>query len=60
MLIDAHFDYVGGVAKALQGELNEGFVDVPPEHPSYDLGREQVFAPDSPAVAVRARMAENS
>ena len=54
VLVSDHFDYVWGVAKALQGELSEGFVDVPPEHPSYDAGLEQVFAPDPPAVPVRA------
>ena len=53
VLINDHFDYVWGVAKALQGELNAGFVNVPPEHPSYDPGLEQVFAPDPPSVAVR-------
>ena len=41
-------------------EPNEGFVDVPPGHPSYDAGLEQIFAPDPPPVPVRARMAEDS
>ena len=54
VLINDDFDYVWGVAKALQGELNDGFVAVPAEHPSYDPGLEQVFAPDPPAVAVRS------
>lgn len=53
VLVSDHFDFVWGVAKALQGKLSEGFVDVPPEHPSYDAGLEQVFAPAPPAVAVR-------
>jgi hypothetical protein len=54
VLVNDHFDYVWGIAKALQGELSEGFVDVPPQHPSYDVGLEQVFAPDPPAVSVRS------
>ena len=54
LLINDHFDYVWGVAKVLQGERSGGFMDVPPEHPSYDAGLEQVFAPDPPAVAVRS------
>ena len=54
VLIEAHLDYVWGVAGALKGELSEGFVDVPPEHPSYDAGLEQVFAPAPPSVAVRS------
>ena len=55
VLVDQHFDYIWGVAKALQGELTEGFVDVPPEHPSYDdPGLEQVFAPVPPSVAVQS------
>ena len=53
LLIQNSFDYAWGVAKAVQGEPNEGFVDEPPEHPSYDAGLEQVFAPDPPSVAVR-------
>ena len=51
VLIQHHFDYVWGIASALKGDLSEGFVDVPPEHPSYDAGLEQVFAPDPPSVA---------
>ena len=48
VLINTHYDYVGGFAKALQGQLSEGYVDVPPEHPSYDAGLEQAFAPAPP------------
>ena len=54
VLINAHYDYVWGIASALKGELSEGFVDVPPEHPSYDAGLEQIFAPAPPAVAVHS------
>lgn len=36
--------------------LDAALVDVPPEYPSYDPGLEQVFAPDSPAEAVRSRV----
>ena len=54
VLINAHYDYVWGIASALKGELSEGFVAVPPEHPSYDAGLEQVFAPDPPSIAVRS------
>ena len=53
VLINSHYDYVWSIASALKGELPEGFVNVPPEHPSYDAGLEQVFAPDPPPVAVR-------
>ena len=60
VLIDDYFDYVWGIAKTLQGELNEGFVDVPPEHPSYDAGLEQVFAPDPPSVVVLGPRAAGS
>lgn len=56
VLVTDHFDYVWSVAKALQGELSDGFVDVPPAHPSYDPGLEQVFAPDPPRVVVRSGM----
>jgi hypothetical protein len=49
-----HVDYVWGVAKALQGELGEGFLDVPPQHPSYDAGLEQVFEPAPPTRTVRS------
>jgi hypothetical protein len=54
LLVSDHFDYCWGVAKALQGELSEGFNDVSPEHPSYDAGLEQVFAPSPPAVAAHS------
>ena len=54
VLVSDHFDHVWGIAKALQGELSEGFVDVPREQPSYDPGLEQVFAPHPPTVAVRS------
>lgn len=51
-LVSDHFDYVWGVAKALQGELGEGFSELPMEHPSYDPGLDQVFAPDPPSMVV--------
>ena len=35
------------------GGTERNFVDIAPEHPSYDPGLEQVFAPDPSAVAVR-------
>jgi hypothetical protein len=54
ILIDQHYDYVWGVARALKGELGQGFVEIPPEHASYDPGLEQVFAPDPPRMAVRS------
>ena len=60
VLINDHFDYVCGAARALKGELSRGFVDVPPEHRSYDVGLEQVFAPDPPPVAVRGPRAAGS
>ena len=37
-----------------RSRASEDLIDVPPEHPSYDAGLEQVFAPDPPAVAVRS------
>ena len=60
VLINSHYDYIWGIASALKGELSEGFLDVPPEHPTYDAGLEQVFAPHPPRVAVRGRMGEGS
>ena len=60
MLINDHYDYVWRIASALKGELSEGFVNVPPEHPSYDPGLEQVFAPDPPPVAVHSRCRASS
>ena len=56
VLIDKHYDYVWSIASALKGALSEGFADVRPEHPSYDAGLEQVFAPDPPSVAVRGHI----
>ena len=55
VLVNHHFDYIWGIAMALQGKLSNGFVEVHPDHPSYDPRLEQVFAPAPPAVTVRSQ-----